>query len=197
MSSSTHPDHEQQPPGETKQEDPLIEPSSSGNTKQDPPTEQAAPSDVKPTTATEQSALTESDPAPKSTNEEPATSDQPHEAHPEAAAEKGKSTITELASSAATTATTAALGMKDNVFSMFGGGAKKEKKEEPKDDPDEASGSAKAQKESEAEAAGEVSVLPPNVEFSDSTLTSTLLIGRGAGVPRCTFRARGSPDGKG
>lgn len=34
----------------------------------------------------------------------------------------------------------------DNVFSMFGGGPKKEKKEEPEDDKDEPSGSSKAQK---------------------------------------------------
>merc|ERR1711939_149362 len=57
-------------------------------------------------------------------------------------------TLTEQASSAAsaaaTTATTAASNVADNVFSMFGGGAKKEKVED--EDRGENSGSAKAQK---------------------------------------------------
>ena len=61
------------------------------------------------------------------------------------------STITEMASSAASTATAAAAGVKDNVFSMFGGGAKKEKKEDPEDEPEEASGSSKAKKDAEAD----------------------------------------------
>lgn len=39
----------------------------------------------------------------------------------------------------------------DNVFSMFGGGPKKEKKEETDEGADEPSGSAKAQKEKEKE----------------------------------------------
>lgn len=42
-------------------------------------------------------------------------------------------------------AANAASGVKDSVFSMFGGGAKKEKKEE-KDDVNEPSGSSKATK---------------------------------------------------
>lgn len=37
----------------------------------------------------------------------------------------------------------------DSVFSMFGGGPKKEKKEEPEEGKDEPSGSSKAQKEGE------------------------------------------------
>ena len=65
-----------------------------------------------------------------------------------------QSTYTGMASSAAsnfaTTATSAAAGVKDNVFSMFGGGAKKEKKEDNSQDQDR-SGSSKAQKEAEAE----------------------------------------------
>jgi len=40
----------------------------------------------------------------------------------------------------------AASAVKDNVFSMFGGGPKREKREEP-DDVDEPSGSSKAKKE--------------------------------------------------
>lgn len=61
-------------------------------------------------------------------------------------------TLTEQATSAATTAATsvssAAAGVKDNVFSMFGGGAKKEKVED--EDRGDNSGSAKAQKEAAA-----------------------------------------------
>ncbi|KAL8694476.1 MAG: hypothetical protein Q9218_000889 [Villophora microphyllina] len=63
---------------------------------------------------------------------------------------EAKPTYTEMAQSAATSATTAAAGVKDNVFSMFGGGAKKEKKEEAVDDAAETSGSAKAKRDAEA-----------------------------------------------
>ena len=60
---------------------------------------------------------------------------------------EGGSTTTgsysELASNATATATAAAAGVKDSVFSMFGGGAPKEKKPEPADDADEPSGSSK------------------------------------------------------
>jgi len=52
------------------------------------------------------------------------------------------SKATEAASSAAT-------GVKDSVFSMFGGGAKKEKKVEEEDDANEPSGSSKAKKPDE------------------------------------------------
>ena len=66
---------------------------------------------------------------------------------------KTGSTYTEMASNAATgvagTATTAAAGVKDSVFSMFGGGAKKEKAPEVEQEPDR-SGSAKAKKDAEA-----------------------------------------------
>lgn len=52
-------------------------------------------------------------------------------------------TITEQATEAAST-------VKDNVFSMFGGGPKKEKKDETDEGADEPSGSSKAiKKESE------------------------------------------------
>lgn len=56
---------------------------------------------------------------------------------------------TNAATSAASTVTTAASGVAENVFSMFGGGPKKEKVED--EDRGENSGSAKAQKEKEAE----------------------------------------------
>lgn len=49
----------------------------------------------------------------------------------------------------------------DNVFSMFGGGPKKEKKEEPEDDKDEPSGSSKAQKGEDEDEAPE----SPDVHF--------------------------------
>ncbi|MCJ1459021.1 single stranded nucleic acid binding protein [Mycoblastus sanguinarius] len=54
------------------------------------------------------------------------------------------------ASNAAGSATTAAAGVKDSVFSMFGGGAKKEKKEEPDVETEDRSGSSKAKKDAEA-----------------------------------------------
>ena len=61
------------------------------------------------------------------------------------------STVTEQASAAASTvassATAAATGVKDSVFSMFGGGAKKEKKEDDDDAKDEPSGSSKVKKD--------------------------------------------------
>lgn len=50
-----------------------------------------------------------------------------------------KSTVSKVTD----TASQAATGVKDSVFSMFGGGAKKEKKPE-EDDVDEPSGSSKA-----------------------------------------------------
>lgn len=62
---------------------------------------------------------------------------------------------TNAASTAASTITTAASGVAENVFSMFGGGPKKEKKDEDEDRGDN-SGSAKAQKEKEAEENPEV-----------------------------------------
>ncbi len=58
-------------------------------------------------------------------------------------------TYTEMASNAAAGAGTAAAGVKDSVFSMFGGGAKKEKNEEPEGEVDR-SGSSKAQKDAQA-----------------------------------------------
>ncbi|CZS97310.1 hypothetical protein WAI453_008538 [Rhynchosporium graminicola] len=69
------------------------------------------------------------------------------------AAKDVPATLTEQATSAvttaATTATTAASNVADNMFSMFGGGAKKEKVED--EDRGDNSGSAKAQKAAAAE----------------------------------------------
>jgi len=114
----------------------MAEPSS---TKLDPAAEHAADTEPK-------LSQTETDLAtnPKSTTEESTEKDAP---------EAGKQTYTEMATNVTSSATAAAAGVKDSVFSMFGGGAKKEKKEEPEDDPDERSGSAKAQKAEEAQKA--------------------------------------------
>ncbi|KAL9599764.1 MAG: hypothetical protein Q9219_003647 [cf. Caloplaca sp. 3 TL-2023] len=100
--------------------------SSSTDTKSEPKAEQGA-----------------ADPGLTEQEKVPVTSKDSKEAF-SASEDKPKTTYTEMAQSAATSATTAAAGVKDNVFSMFGGGAKKEKKEEPADDPTEPSGSSKA-----------------------------------------------------
>lgn len=59
---------------------------------------------------------------------------------------------TTAASSAASTAATTAQGVKDSVFSMFGGGAKKPEKTEDKEEVEgqDRSGSAKAAKDAKA-----------------------------------------------
>ncbi|KAK5456153.1 Ran GTPase binding protein Sbp1 [Exophiala xenobiotica] len=72
------------------------------------------------------------------------------------ASETKSSTVAETAANAATsaanTASAAATGVKDSVFSMFGGGAKKERKvEDDEGAKDEPSGSSKAKKEDEDE----------------------------------------------
>ncbi|KZF26599.1 putative Ran-specific GTPase-activating protein 1 [Xylona heveae TC161] len=87
-------------------------------------------------------------------------------------AEAEKSSYTEIASNAASSATSA---VKDNVFSMFGGGAKKEKKEEPEDDADEPSGSSKkkdADNEDEAPDSPEVE-FQPVVHLTEKVETKT------------------------
>lgn len=87
------------------------------------------------------------------TLEERATSGEPKSGEQETTATEASkpSTLSEMASTAASSATSAAAGVKDNVFSMFGGGAKKEKKDDLEDDPEEASGSSKGKKDTEAE----------------------------------------------
>merc|ERR1712230_240065 len=66
--------------------------------------------------------------------------------------ETKSSTVAESAANAASSASAAATGVKDSVFSMFGGGAKKERKiEEDEGAKDEPSGSSKAKKEDEDE----------------------------------------------
>lgn len=72
--------------------------------------------------------------------------------------EEKPATLTDVASNAATTAasgaTAVAAGVKDSVFSMFGGGAKKETKTEDDDAANDRSGSSKAQKEKEDDEVG-------------------------------------------
>lgn len=76
----------------------------------------------------------------------------------EASTEEKPATYTDMASNAATTAATsataAAAGVKDSVFSMFGGGEKKETKVEDNDAANDRSGSSKAQKEREDDEVG-------------------------------------------
>lgn len=76
-----------------------------------------------------------------------------HKAEADSSTEKHSYTeiATNAASTAASSATAVAAGVKDNVFSMFGGGVKKEKKEDAEDGADEPSGSSKAKKEAEGE----------------------------------------------
>lgn len=80
------------------------------------------------------------------------TEEAPSTTSPSTATEstEGKpATYTEMASNAAAGAGTAAIGAKDSIFGMFGGGAKKEKTEEPEGEVDR-SGSSKAKKDAEA-----------------------------------------------
>jgi len=82
--------------------------------------------------------------------EKPLHGDEKAAEAPKATPDTPASTLTNAASAAASTVTSAASGVADNVFSMFGGGAKKEKKGEDEDRGD-ISGSAKAQKAAAAE----------------------------------------------
>lgn len=133
--------------------------SAAAETKQDHLADQAAPSE---STAA----------PPEGTGLGPQTQG----SHTEQTPEKGKSTYSELASSAATFGSTTAIGVKNEVFSMFGGGAKKEKKVERDDADVEASGSSKAQKAAEAEAEGEVSKLVQRSGFDCLLLANSPLL---------------------
>ena len=105
-------------------------------------------------------------------------------------------TYIEMASNATASATNVASGMTSNVFSMFGGGAKKERKEEPEDDCNEPSGSSKVKKTAEDP---EVSSLLLN--FRCTSRVNSLdysrivtLTGRSPGFARCSLRACCSLD---
>lgn len=111
----------------------------SGDAKPTPSADQTASSDLR--VAGDETKLV-TNPIGDETKEAPASDTQ-------------TSTVTETASTAATnvatSASAAAAGVKDSVFSMFGGGAKKEKKEDEDDAKDEPSGSSKVKKEDEDE----------------------------------------------
>ena len=112
---------------------------------------------------------------------------------------------TEMASNAAGSATTAAVGVKDSVFSMFGGGAKKEKKEEPEGEVEDRSGSSKAKKDAEAaegDEGGEVGLAVLLFPISsrvhkDANCARPCLVGRRSRIPGCSLRARRTFDRKG
>ncbi|KAF2865514.1 RanBP1 domain-containing protein [Massariosphaeria phaeospora] len=79
---------------------------------------------------------------------------------PKATEEKPASAAPTVAETVTNTATSAATAVKDNVFSMFGGGPKKEKKEEV-DDFDEPSGASKGKTAEDENPEQE----EPNVQF--------------------------------
>ncbi|KAL9138399.1 MAG: hypothetical protein Q9175_000382 [Cornicularia normoerica] len=97
--------------------------------------------------------MSEVKPDPDSTNASTTSPAQAQEIPKDTA--PAATSYTEMASNAAGSATTAAAGVKDSVFSMFGGGAKKEKKEEPEGETEDRSGSSKAKKDAEAAEADE------------------------------------------
>ncbi|EXJ75135.1 uncharacterized protein A1O5_01831 [Cladophialophora psammophila CBS 110553] len=108
--------------------------------------------DAKPTPSADQTASSDLRPVEQETNlvTNP-LGDPSSEGAAKDAQETKSTTYTETAakaaSTAASTASAAATGVKDSVFSMFGGGAKKERKVEEDDNAkDEPSGSSKAQK---------------------------------------------------
>ncbi|KAI9875369.1 MAG: hypothetical protein M1830_008572 [Pleopsidium flavum] len=107
--------------------------------------------DTKLESSAEQAASAE--PKIAQTDTDPGTN--PKDTHGESKSEgtsaSEKPTYTEIATHAASSATAVAAGVKDNVFSMFGGGAKKEKRDDAEDVVDEPSGSSKAKKDAEGE----------------------------------------------
>ncbi|KAJ5874280.1 uncharacterized protein N7529_002710 [Penicillium soppii] len=85
-------------------------------------------------------------------------------------------TATETAKEAVDTAKDAAVKTSDSVFSMFGGGPKKEKKEEAEEPTDEPSGSSKAKKADEEEEQVEESVdvhFEPVIRLTEKVETKT------------------------
>ncbi|KAL4741941.1 putative Ran-specific GTPase-activating protein 1 [Aspergillus similis] len=93
--------------------------------------------------------------------------------------------VKEAAESAAETVKDAATKTSDSVFSMFGGGPKKEKKEE--EDVDEPSGSSKAQKAEDEEEAPE----SPDVHFEPVIrLTETVEVKTNEELEEQTFKMR-------
>ena len=120
-----------------------------------------------------------SDPKPEPDSSDASTTSPVHAEEKPKDPTPAASSYTEMASNAAGSATTAAAGVKDSVFSMFGGGAKKEKKEEPNGETEDRSGSSKAKKDAEATEAnegGEVSFLSPSLCFQFRKLIITVCV---------------------
>ena len=103
----------------------------------------SASAETKPDSSAEQSSATAS--KGPDTAAQPIASSEGAPANTEQSSYTG--TATSAAANAATTASNAAAGVKDGIFSMFGGGAKKDKVEE--DEAQDRSGSSKAQKDAE------------------------------------------------
>lgn len=87
---------------------------------------------------------------------------------------ENKPTYTDMASNAVGQAGVAAAGVKDSVFSMFGGGGAKEKRVEQEDDAakDEPSGSSKAAKDQDAD--GEVCLFPRRCQALEAVQPTSL-----------------------
>ncbi|KAF7513098.1 hypothetical protein GJ744_011364 [Endocarpon pusillum] len=123
-----------------------------------------------------------SEPKPTESETEPTRNSEGAEAdseNKESSTTETKSTVVGMASSAASTASAAASGVKDSMFSMFGGGVRKEKKVEEDDEEarNEPSGSSKAQKkdadaEEEVEQAEDVH-FEPVVHLTEKVETKT------------------------
>ena len=158
----------------------------------------ATMSGTNPTTSDDQTASSEPRVAEQET--ELAT----HPAGTESATDEKSATLTDKASDAVTTvassATAAATGVKDSVFSMFGGGEKKETKVEDEGAANDRSGSAKAQKEKEDdEVCHDPWVLSHHgartTTVHETLLTTFSITGRQSrrGGGRCPLRARRTP----
>ena len=142
-------------------------------------------------------SMASGDPRPAAVESELATTpkDQQHES---SIATTKPTTYTEMASNAATSATNAASGMTNNVFSMFGGGAKREKKEVVDDDVDEPSGSSKAKKDTEEPEVSNNTLQPRclQVTYFNRSYRS-IRPGRSPRLTRSPLRACGTLDREG
>ena len=120
-----------------------------------------------------------SDPAttePKLSQQDTESATNPKDAADEPSAGEAKpASYTEMATNAASSATSAAAGVKDNVFSMFGGGAKKEKQKADEEEADEPSGSSKAKKDAEGDAEASTSHFAGGILTKSSVLCRTKL----------------------
>ena len=124
---------------------PQIHPFQSIHPPSQPPATMSDTTETKPTPSADQTASSDLRPAQDETKlvQDPLGKPETEAPNPTS------SSLADAASSAASAATSTATGVKDSVFSMFGGGAKKEKKIEEEDEAakNEPSGSSKAKKE--------------------------------------------------